>query len=157
MTMEIRRLNQNDGTLLKSALRALLSLGDHVPNLAQGSHLANALADQGCYFILCYEGSKVLGYLSAFRFPDIAHDGYLVYLYDIVVRPRHRRCGIGAKLIAALKQNCRADKVTRIWAGTSLHNRPAQAMFETTGAERVSDTYAEYVYDMGGGPSKGAV
>jgi ribosomal protein S18 acetylase RimI-like enzyme len=77
-----------------------------------------------------------------------------VYLYDLVVRPEHRRRGIGAGLIAELQRCCRSDNVSRIWAGTSLENRAAQRTFEASGAQRVSDTYAEYVYDFGGGPAR---
>ena len=116
--------------------------------------MAKALADRTCYFILCVEGMKVLGYLSAFRFPDVQHDGFLVYLYDIVVHAERRRSGIGTRLVAALKQCCRADRVARIWVGTSHQNLAAQRLFETTGAERVSETYTEYVYEMGVGPKR---
>lgn len=154
--MDIRRLSSKDSALLKDAVRELVASGDH-HGPAGESHLARALADPAYYFILCLEGAEALGYLSAFRFPDVQRDGFLVYLYDLVVRPEHRRHGIGAGLIAELQRCCRSDNVTRIWVGTSLENRAAQRTFEATGAQRVSDTYAEYVYAMGGGPARRAV
>jgi len=33
-----------------------------------------------------------------------------------------------------------------IWVGTSVTNTPAKALYESTGARPVCDTYVEYVY-----------
>ena len=144
--MQIRRLDRSDGQLLKDAVSALLSHGHPADTSAEEDHLVRALADPTCYFLLGVDGEQMLGYLSAFQFPNVQRNDFLVYLYDIVVHPEHRRCGIGRRLVEALKQCCKVDNVATIWVGTSLQNRAARRMFEATGAERISETYAEYVY-----------
>lgn len=155
--MEIRRLAQDDAPLLETAVRDLLPSEDRPDAPTSRPHLARALADPGCYLLVCLLEAVPVGYLSGYRFPAIEYDGFLVYLYDIVVHAKHRRRGIATELVAALKQHCRADGVARIWVGTSLGNRAAQRTFEATGAQRVSETYVEYIYDLHGSLHNGAV
>lgn len=115
------------------------------------SHLARALSDNYCYFLVCLLEREPIGYLSAYRFPDVEHDGFLVYLYDIVVRVDHRRRGVARRLIEALLEHCRVEGVSRIWVGTSRENHAAAQAFEATGASRESETYVEFTYALAGG------
>jgi aminoglycoside 3-N-acetyltransferase I len=113
--MEIRRLGEEEVELLEAALRDLLPPEDLPRGPASRPHLTRALADRACYFLVCIVDNAPVAYLSAYRFPAAEHDGFMVYLYDIVVRPEHRRRGIATGLLEVLKQCCRADGVTRIW------------------------------------------
>ena len=70
--------------------------------------------------------------------------GDLVYLYDVVVAPGHRCRGIATALISALIEQCRSDRVVRIWAGTGHENLPAHLAFYRTGARKIGETYTEY-------------
>lgn len=146
--MEVRRLDVDDILLLETAVRDLLAPEGHFDGGASRDHLAGALADRTSYFLVCVIDSVPVGFLSAYGFPAVDHDGCLAYLYDIVVRAEHRRRGIAARLLEALKYRCRTDGVTRIWVGTSLENHAARRAFEATGAVQVSETYAEYSYDL---------
>lgn len=145
--MQIRRLGEGDGPLLEAVARRLLA----PPGAAASPSrrlVDEALADPRCYFLVCLHDDAPVGYLGAYRFPAVEHDGYIVYLYDLVVHPERRRQGIGTRLVAALLERCRGDRVTRVWVGTALDNRAARRTFEATGARRVSETYVEYVYDL---------
>jgi aminoglycoside 3-N-acetyltransferase I len=146
--MEIRRLHADDCVLLASAIQSLIPEDERDGGVASDEHLRRALGDTSCYFIVCLVGSSPAGYLSAFRFPAVDDDCSLVYLYDIVVDEKHRRKGIGSRMIEELKTHCRADGAGHIWLGTSLENEAAQKTFEATGARRVSETYIEYVYPL---------
>lgn len=147
--MDIRRLNSDDVDVLQAAVRRLLEPADG-DELSIGEDLASALADSRCYFLVCEKDAVPVGYLSAFRFPTVEWSGQMVYLYDLVVDADRRREGIGTMLVEALKDLCRADGVTRVWAGTAIENQAAQRTFERTGARRVSETYVEYVYNLTG-------
>jgi ribosomal protein S18 acetylase RimI-like enzyme len=146
--MEIRRLVEEDYHLLAEAVRVLLSEQDRVSGPASNTHLRGALANESCYFVLCLIGSSPAGYLSAYRFPAVEHVGFHVYLYDIIVAEEHRLRGIASAMIEKLKEQCKRDRVTRIWVGTSLENEAAQRTFEATGAQRVRETYIEYIYQL---------
>ena len=49
-------------------------------------------------------------------------------------------------MVDLLKALCRRKNVMEIWVGTSVTNTPAKALYESTGARPVCDTYVEYVY-----------
>lgn len=132
--MEVRRLTQPDGTLLEAALRGVLQPEKDLLGSASLPHLDRIVTNPNCYFFVCLVETQPIGFLSAYRFPGVEHDAFLVYLYDIAVRVECRRRG-----------------VTRIWVGTSVKNRAASRIFEATGAQRVSETYIEFIYDLGGG------
>ena len=92
------------------------------------------------------EGAPV-GYLIAHQFPSLSGDR-LVYLYDIEVSPEKRRLGIGTALVTKLKEVCREQGVDSIWVGSSRNNQAACALWESTGAERESDQYVEFTYEL---------
>jgi ribosomal protein S18 acetylase RimI-like enzyme len=146
--MEIRRLQENDYALLASAIQSLIPEDERGGGVASHAHLRRALRNTACYFVVCLIDSAPVGYLSAFRFPAIDDDCSQVYLYDIVVEEKHRRRGIGSRMIEELKGYCRRDGADHIWLGTSLGNEAAQKTFEGTGADKVSETYIEYIYSL---------
>jgi len=146
--MEIRRLGSSDYAILASAIQTLIPADERDNSVASNSHLQRALDDSASYFIVCMLNSACVGFLSAFRFPEIQHDYFQVYLYDIVVNVNHRGEGIGSRMIEGLKTYCAQDGVDHIWVGTSHENDAAQRTFERTGAEKVSETYIEYVYRL---------
>ena len=146
--MEIRRLQEDDYVLLASAVQSLIPEVERDGGVASQAHLRRALANTACYFIVCLIDSAPAGYLSAFRFPAIDEDCSQVYLYDIVVDEKHRRKGIGSRMIEELKRHCKMDGADHIWLGTSLENEAAQKTFEKTGARKISETYIEYVYPL---------
>lgn len=146
--MEIRRLQENDYALLASAIQSLIPEAERGGGVASHAHLRQALRNTACYFIVCLIDSAPVGYLSAFRFPAIDDNCSQVYLYDIVVEEKHRRRGIGSRMIEELKGYCRRDGADHIWLGTSLGNEAAQKTFEGTGAAKVSETYIEYIYSL---------
>jgi GNAT superfamily N-acetyltransferase len=93
-------------------------------------------------------GDEPVGLLGAYRFPDLAAGGTHVYLYDVEVREASRRRGVGASLLSALVQHCRADGVRRIWAGTHRGNAAARRAFESTGATLEGDAYVEFEWEL---------
>jgi ribosomal protein S18 acetylase RimI-like enzyme len=146
--MDVRRLDIADVGVLRAAVLELIQEESGWEEPASVDHLERALGDPSSYFFVGWDGGRVVGYLSAYRFPAVDHDGFLVYLYDITVHPEHRRRGVGTQLIDALKRQCDEDDVTEIWLGTAVSNVGAQRTFESTGAERSSEEFVEYLYDL---------
>ena len=142
--MDIRRLGPDDSSLLETAVRQVLLPSEP----ASAQQLVRAIADPRCYFLVSVQDDVPLGYLSAYRFPTVEGGRFMVYLYDLVVAPEHRRRGIGAQLVQELKEWCREDGVTRLWVGTTHENHAAQRTFAATGARRVSERYIVYAYDL---------
>jgi len=146
--MEIRRARTGAEAVWAEAVALLVSEDDRGGRLASPEELAATLADERCYLFLALVADEAVGLLSAFRFPDPAAGGELVYLYDLEVEESHRRRGIGSGLVEALVEACEDDDVGLVWAGTDRDNVGARRTFESTGAELEGDRYVEYEWDL---------
>ena len=110
-------------------------------------HLTAMLAMPHVIVLAARRGDDPLGGLVAYEFPGLA-DEKLAYLYDIEVLPSERRRGIGISLVHTLIDICRNDRVAEIWVGSDTSNVAACALWEATGAERGSEQYVEFSYEL---------
>ncbi len=135
--------------LLESELHIACRLTEAVTgeNTGTAERLAELLADRRNIVLATLQGDTPVGYLVAHQFPSLSGDR-LVYLYDIEVSPEKRRLGIGTALVTRLKDVCREQGVDSIWVGSSRDNQAACALWESTGAERGSDQYVEFTYEL---------
>jgi ribosomal protein S18 acetylase RimI-like enzyme len=114
---------------------------------ADSERLTDLLVDRRNIVLATLQEDTPVGYLVAHQFPSLSGDK-LVYLYDIEVSPASRRLGIGTALVTKLKEVCREQGVESIWVGSSRSNHAACALWVSTGAERGSDQYVEFTYDL---------
>jgi len=54
-------------------------------------------------------------------------------LYDLFVRPKHRRRGVGRALLLQAEAHAKLNKVGRMDLSTAKTNAPAQALYESLG------------------------
>lgn len=109
--------------------------------------LTDLLVDRRNIVLATLHDDTPVAYLVAHSFPSLSGQK-LVYLYDIEVAPAFRRIGIGTALVTKLKEICREQGVSSIWVGSSRNNHSACALWASTGAERGSDQYVEFTYDL---------
>jgi len=135
--------------LTKSDVQIAHQLAAQLPGEPSVSpeRLVDLLADERNFVLAAMRNGVPVGHLVAHRFPSLAGER-LVYLYDIEVHPAERRLGIGRHLVSLLKDICLAQGVDSIWVGSSLTNVAACSLWTKTGAERVSDQYVEFIYEL---------
>jgi len=143
-----RRISAEDASLWRSAVEKLLFPGDGDDSPIALKDAADALSDQRCYLIVAEDDSRIVGLLSAYRFPNVTSGGDIVYLYDIEVQEQVRNRGFGRALINELLRNCKLDGVKIVWAGTKAANISARKIFERTGASVAGDSYVEYEWTL---------
>ena len=111
-------------------------------------HIGKYLRNPNNYLILAQINEVPVGFLSAYRFPRIDCDKYMIYLYEIEVVKFQRRKGIGKKMIQLLIDLVKQEDLMEIWVGTQHDNIPAQRLFESTGAIIDGKHNFEYVYEL---------
>lgn len=111
-----------------------------MPGLAElyGDFLASRQSMADNFVLVADRGGAVVGYIfGAKEGADyMALRGPAGVLYDLLVDPDHRRCGIGAALMAAGLEALKKLGVPRALLFTAEKNHVAQAMFERTGFRR---------------------
>ena len=100
----------------------------------QGEALEAILADRsrGRIFV-AREGSEVVGMASLLYTVSTAEGGKAALFEDLIVDPKHRRKGIGSKLVSYVIQQARAEGVLRITLLTDLQNDTALGLYRKLG------------------------
>jgi ribosomal protein S18 acetylase RimI-like enzyme len=146
--MKARRLTIEDAPLWCAVVKKMIPRMEWDRGLINKADAAGILTDPHCYLIVAEDESGVVGFLSAYRFPNLVSAGYMAYLYDIMVQEQSRNQGCGRALINELLQHCKAEGVVSLWAGTETVNKSARRTFEATGASIAGDSYVEYEWRL---------
>ena len=146
MNFEIRRLQPGDEGL---ALQVVLDVKpEEEQNGRQPSiqHLRRFLTMDTNILIIALAGGEPVGFLTAYRMPDLCSDASMVYLYEIEVDPPHRRQGIGKGLVNLLKVECQDSDVEEIWVATENENLAAKRLYESSGGICDHADQCEFVF-----------
>ena len=79
------------------------------------------------------EGSELIGMASLLYTISTAEGGKAALFEDLIVDPRHRRKGVGSKLVSYVIQQARAEGVLRITLLTDLENDTALGLYRKLG------------------------
>ena len=79
------------------------------------------------------EGSKVVAMASLLYTVSTAEGGRAALFEDLVVRPEHRKQGIGAQLLEYVIAQARADGLLRLTLLTDMQNEDAQVLYRKLG------------------------
>jgi aminoglycoside 3-N-acetyltransferase I len=146
-TIEVRRIQAGEERLAQNALQALIPEDERDGKMASLRHLQHFLEERTNCLILAVRGTEPIGFAIAYTMPAYYRDGWMAYLYDICVRPEHRRNGIASRMIEELKACLRSEGVDSFWVGTDCSNAPAMLLYEATGGVRESSSFVEFWYE----------
>ena len=148
MDFEIRRLRKGDERIALQSVRELMAEDERDGREPSIQHLERFLKRDTNYLILAIREKHPIGFLTAYRMPDLSCDASMVYLFEIEVALPFRRQGIGKRMIQLLKQHCREDGVEDIWVGTENDNIAAKRLYESTGGKLSYPDSCEYHYAL---------
>jgi GNAT superfamily N-acetyltransferase len=95
-------------------------------------------AHEGVQLLARDRESLACGFATVFWSWDTTEGARIGIMNDLYVDPGARRGGLGAELIAACREQCRARGAARLEWLTAEGNRRAQALYDRTGAVRES-------------------
>ena len=79
------------------------------------------------------EGSELVGMASLLYTVSTAEGGKAALFEDLIVDPKHRRKGVGSKLVSYVIQQARAEGILRITLLTDLENDTALGLYRKLG------------------------
>jgi ribosomal protein S18 acetylase RimI-like enzyme len=109
MGFEIRRLQRGDEQLTLQVVRELMPADERDGREPGLEHRQRLLAQDSNYLIVATDGSRPVGFLTAYRMPSLCCDAAMVYIFEIEVAPAYRRQGIGKEMVNLLKRLCGED------------------------------------------------
>jgi len=133
----LRRLTSADVPLLRQ-LSAVFGEAFAEPETYAGAppsnaYLENLLAKEHVIALVARAGEEVLGGLVAYELDKFEQARREVYIYDLAIRPAHRRQGIATALIAHLAEIAARRGAWVIYVQADYGDDPAIALYEKLG------------------------
>lgn len=103
------------------------------------TYIKKLLAKPEFIALAAFDGAKIVGALTAYEMPQYYGEYAEVYIYDMAVHTKYQRKGIGKKLIAHLKQYCKAQGIKTMFVEAHADDKHAVKFYLSTRgkAERV--------------------
>ena len=140
MSIEVERIELLDEELLAELFAKSSSF--------QGEFDEEFFNSKDCIFLLARMEARACGFLFAYLLPDPRKGKKKLFLYSLDTFEEFRRKGVATKLIEALTEIAREEKCKSIFLLTAHDNIPAQALYESGGAEKNEGEFL-YVYELG--------
>ena len=110
------------------------------PESARG-RLGEAMSAERSAILVVEEGGALIGFCSAYLDLDSVRFGQRCWVEDFAVDPRQRSKGVGAALLAAVKDWARSAGATHLELDSGLARTDAHRFYEREGATRQSYTF----------------
>lgn len=107
-------------------------------------HLRSVLADDGFIAMVAEEGGAVVGGLTAYILRQYYMTRPIAYVYDLAVETARQRQGIGRRLMAELREHCRARGCDEVFVQADNVDEHALRFYRKSGASEEAVTHFTY-------------
>lgn len=80
-------------------------------------------------------GEERIGYVILTKYHSVEKGGLTIYIDELYVEERFRRCGIGKNIMREIQAIARSQGAVHLWAQTEPYNDAAQRFFVSLGFE----------------------
>lgn len=122
------------------ALMAVCEKAFESAYVADDVYLEKMLTERNGIYLGAYDNERLVGGVVAFELLPL-HGIRELYLYDIAVDPEYQRQGIGAMLIAAIKEEATKRDIRVVFVEAEADDEGAVAFYRAIGATEVSVTH----------------
>jgi ribosomal protein S18 acetylase RimI-like enzyme len=78
-------------------------------------------------------GEERIGYVILTRYHSVEKGGLTIYIDELYVEDRFRRCGVGKNIMREIQTIARGQGAVHLWAQTEPYNDAAQQFFVSLG------------------------
>jgi len=96
-------------------------------------YLKRLLASETFLCVAAFSGDDVVGGLAAYVLPKFEQPRSELYIYDLAVEARYRRCGIATTMIAAVQKLAAESDSYVIYVQADRADDPAIALYSKLG------------------------
>lgn len=96
----------------------------------------DALLTRDSFWVFtAFNGSDVVGGLTAHTLPMTRSPSSEVFIYDVAVRPDHQRRGIGSRLVSELRQAANAAGIEEVFVPADDEDEDARSFYAAQAGE----------------------
>jgi ribosomal protein S18 acetylase RimI-like enzyme len=147
MKIEYKKLETGDLDHLTELIKVyeeVFEMEDFALPAAQ--YLQSLLERETICFYAAILDKKVGGGLTAHVLPSTYFPSSEVYIYDLAVRTKFQRKGIGRKLINSLKEYCAGLRLKEVFVQADLEDRHALDFYRATGG--IAENVVHFSYEL---------
>jgi len=133
---EIRRANENDVSRLMPLAEELMH--GTVTDEERLSILKSALKDPDYELWIAEANGEIVGFIDLWTIHGFCHGGKLSFIQNLYVAPKHRRLGVGSKLLQKIVERAEEMGVLEIHVVTEFDNKPAIQLYKKHGLTKES-------------------
>ncbi|MGP8216619.1 MAG: GNAT family N-acetyltransferase [Bacteroidia bacterium] len=131
--VKIKRLRKKDVVLFQDLILLFGELFEtEMTKTPKRSYLAKLLKSPGFIVYAAIHKKEVVGGLTAFELPMYYCKGSEMFIYDIAVKSKFQRMGIGKKLLAKLKNYCGKNGIKEIFVAVNAEDAQALQFYDST-------------------------
>jgi aminoglycoside 3-N-acetyltransferase I len=108
------------------------------------SYLQKLLANPAFIVFVAYYKNEIAGGLTAYILPMTHSECNEAYVYDIAVKPGFQRKGLGKRLLSAIKEYCRQNRITKIFVQANEKDKYALDFYRGTNANEENVIHFTY-------------
>ena len=143
MPVEVRQLSADDLSQMLELLDLFSDVFDDPESYARkrprAGYLQQLLASDTFIAVVATQDDLLVGGLAAYELRKFEQERSEIYIYDLAVRPTHRRQRIATRIDRGTAPHCRvAQSLGYLRSGRHRHRRPAsrRALHQTRGSRR---------------------
>lgn len=143
--MTVRVLTPGELPQFQSLLRLferVFEMKDFIP--PPDEHLRSVLSDDGFIAMVAEEEGAVVGGLTAYILRQYYMTRPIAYVYDLAVETARQRQGIGLRLMAELREHCRARGYDEVFVQADNVDEHALRFYRKSGASEEAVTHFTY-------------
>ncbi len=133
--MKLQRLAAGDRELAREMFRALAETFEEDEHALDDAWIDQLLGRQDFWAIAACANGEVLGGLTAHTLPMTRAAVYEIFIYDIAVKPAHQRKGVGAALVAHLRERAAAMGITNVFVPADNEDAHALDFYRAIGGQ----------------------
>jgi ribosomal protein S18 acetylase RimI-like enzyme len=130
--LKIRRADESDMPLLLMLAEEFMSEVETTREKRM-EILRKALRNPDYELVVAELAGETVGFIDQWIIHDFAHGAKLSYIQNLYITSKHRRKGIGSRLLEEIIRNAEKKGVLEIHAVTEFENKPALNLYRKHG------------------------
>jgi ribosomal-protein-alanine N-acetyltransferase len=134
--LRVRRADESDIPVLSMLAEEFMP--EEAPRERRIEILGNALKNPDYELLVAEVEGEIVGFVDQWIIHDFAHAAKLSYIQNLYTTPKHRRKGVGDRLLQEIIRSAENKGVLEIHVVTEFENRPAISLYRKHGLMKKS-------------------